>query len=115
MARVLIADDDELMTDVLGDYLSECGHEVACALSGPQALDLCRAARPEVLICDYSLGDMDGPSLARHLQSTAPDLRVFVASGHSPSLVRAASGGIRNLRVLTKPLDLEDLEASLRD
>lgn len=115
MARVLIADDDQLMTDVLGAYLSECGHEVACAFSGSQALDLGRSEPPEVLICDYSLGEMDGPSLARRLQTGAPSLRVFVASGHSASLVRAASGGIRNLQVLTKPLDLEDLEASLRD
>lgn len=115
MATVLIADDDQLMTEVLGAFLSDCGHEVACALSGREALDLGQIRPPDVLICDYSLGELDGPSLARQLQNDTPELRVFVASGHSAPMVRAASRGIRNLKVLTKPLDLEDLEASLRD
>ncbi len=115
MASVLIADDDQLMMDVLGAFLSDCGHEVACALSGKEALNLGQHRPPDVLICDYSLAELDGPSLARRLQNEAPDLRVFVASGHAAPMVRAASQGIRNLRVLTKPLDLDELEASLRD
>lgn len=114
MAKVLIADDDELMTEVLEAFLTDCGHEVQCAITGSDALDLGEKDRPDVLICDFSLPELDGPEVARRLQTQTPDLRVFVASGHSDRLVRAQSDGVNHLQVLTKPVDLGALEDSLR-
>jgi len=111
VARVLIAEDDPLAAEVLTAFLEHCGHEVARAESGAEALEMSGRARPEVLICDHWLRGLDGPSLARQLRRASPDLRVLITSG-APETVDPARGA-KDLMVLSKPLDLEQLERHL--
>lgn len=110
MARVLIADDDPIAAAVLGAFLEESGHQVRRARSGAEALRLGRADPPEVLICDFTLRGLDGPSVARRLQAERPRLRIVMTSGHHDALVRRGTDGLRNLRLLPKPLDLTALD-----
>ncbi|MCA9552863.1 MAG: response regulator [Myxococcales bacterium] len=112
--RVLVADDDDLVIEVLQVFLTDCGFEVDCARTGTDAVELGRRAHPDALICDFAMSDLDGAEVARQLQRDTPDLPVFVTSGHTPGLVRDAASGVRHLEVLRKPLDLGALEQALR-
>jgi CheY-like chemotaxis protein len=112
--RVLVADDDDLVIEVLQVFLTDCGYEVEGARTGRDAVTRGRQAPPDALICDFAMSDLDGPEVARQLQFAAPNLPVFVTSGHTARVVMRAAEGVRNLEVLAKPLDLEALEQALR-
>ena len=73
-ARILIIEDNpanlELMTYLLGAF----GYVVLTAEEGGQGLERARRERPDLIICDVQLPDMDGYEVARGLKSD-PDLR----------------------------------------
>ncbi|HSW40127.1 MAG TPA: response regulator, partial [Acidobacteriota bacterium] len=58
--RILIADDEEIMRDVLSDLLSTASYEVDCAENGRQALDKIRDTEYGVILLDLMMPDIDG-------------------------------------------------------
>lgn len=68
MKRVLVADDDrdrrELLTEILGG-----AYEVFAAANGRAALDLARTVRPNLVIVDVHLPEIDGVEVARRLRA----------------------------------------------
>jgi two-component system CheB/CheR fusion protein len=86
--------------------LEAAGHQVAVAESGERALALARARRPEVVVCDIGLPDMDGYAVARALRAELNGaLRLIALSGYgrADDKARARAAGF-DLH-LTKPLD----------
>jgi two-component system cell cycle response regulator len=73
-ARILIIEDNpanlELMTYLLGAF----GHTVLAAEDGRRGLEVARGERPDLIVCDVQLPDMDGYEVARRLKSD-PELR----------------------------------------
>jgi CheY-like chemotaxis protein/anti-sigma regulatory factor (Ser/Thr protein kinase) len=67
--RVLVADDNRDAADSLALALQASGHEVWAAHSGGQALDMARRERPDVLILDIGMPDIDGYQLARLIRA----------------------------------------------
>ena len=70
MALVLVVDDDESTCDALQRLLSRMGYTAACARSGRDALDAAEAARPDVIVLDWMMPEMDGLEVLRRLRST---------------------------------------------
>jgi len=71
--RVLIIDDNDDGASSLREVLELGGHHVEIAFSGPDGLEKARASRPEVVICDIGLPEMDGYAVARAIRAD-PDL-----------------------------------------
>jgi CheY-like chemotaxis protein len=67
--RVLVADDNLDAADSLAVALQASGHEVWAAHSGGQALDMARRERPDVIILDIGMPDMDGYQVARLIRA----------------------------------------------
>ncbi len=67
--RVLIIEDNHDAAETLGDLLALFGHTVQIAHSGPTGVDLARRSRPDVVLCDIGLPDMDGYAVARMLRA----------------------------------------------
>lgn len=80
MTRVLIADDDHLMRAGLAELLSyDPEIEIAGqASTGRQAVDQTHALRPDVVLMDVRMPDMDGIAATRELSRTTPDTKVLV-------------------------------------
>ena len=68
MAFVLVVDDDEATCDALRRLLSRMGYQAAIAQSGREALDVAEAARPDVIVLDWMMPDMDGLEVLRRLR-----------------------------------------------
>src|SRR6202011_987115 len=82
-ARILVVDDSEDLRDFYQLELELAGYSVIVAANGRQGLEQARATRPDVVIADVSMPEMDGLEMLRHLRSDlAPPLPpVIVCSG----------------------------------
>jgi two-component system, chemotaxis family, protein-glutamate methylesterase/glutaminase len=87
MMRVVVADDSRLMRRILADALGRQGFDVvATAADGDEALDACRAHRPDAMTLDLHMPGMDGIGVLRALrQGKAEPVPVVVVSAFSPA------------------------------
>jgi pilus assembly protein CpaE len=114
--RVVIVDDIPETRDHLAKLLSfESDIEiVGSAGSGREALDVAGQLRPDVLLLDINMPDMDGIATAEQLASRAPTTAIVMMSvqGESDYLRRAMLAGAREF--LVKPFSSDELTASIR-
>jgi CheY-like chemotaxis protein len=91
--RVLIVDDDDAAADVLGMRLSRQGFRTSIAENGQMARALVRSERPNVILLDLRLPDVDGFELCQELVDSpqTSHIPVIVVSGlDRPDIVRRA-------------------------
>lgn len=108
--RILVAEDEDLIRDVVVDILETHGHEVMEADSGERALELCAEAAPDLLFTDIKLaGTLTGWDVAIRCRESNPRMPVIYATGHMHTAPRPVSGSI----MLQKPFGLERLLEAL--
>jgi two-component system response regulator DesR len=97
--RVLLADDEHLIRGALAALLAleEDLVVVAEAASGPEALAMARAHRPDVAVLDLQMPGSDGVNVAKALRKELPDCGTMIVTGHGRPghLKRALSAGVR--------------------
>jgi PAS domain S-box-containing protein len=103
--RVLIIEDNVDAAESLCEALALDGHTVTTAFTGPEGIAKARAFRPEVVICDIGLPDMDGYQVARALRADKgfAGLTIIALSGYAlpDDVERARAAGFD--RHLAKP------------
>lgn len=70
MPKILIADDEELLVELLEFQLQQAGFETLTATDGEAALDIAWKERPDLIILDCMMPVFDGFEVLRHLKST---------------------------------------------
>ena len=114
-ARILVVDDEESITQLLCTALRYEGFETASAATGKEALREADAFRPDLVLLDVMLPDLDGFEVHRRLTSTAqPRLPVvfLTARRETDDRVRGLTIGADDY--VTKPFSLEELIARVR-
>lgn len=113
MAQVLIIEDDPRIRPLLMRSLGERGHAVASASTGMQGLTMAVDNRPDLVILDLGLPDVDGTQVLQMLRAVS-DVPVIVASARDddPSLVGCLDAGADDYVV--KPFTTDQLEARIR-
>ena len=76
--RILIVDDDHEMVRLLGQLVQREGQTPLLAKDGVEALQLIRAADPDVVLADLRMPGMDGMELMRKAKELDPDLPVIL-------------------------------------
>jgi CheY-like chemotaxis protein len=109
--RVLLADDDEPMVQLVGMWLEDENCEVLRALSGREALDLASAYQPEIAFVDVFMPPPDGYRVCERLKRRAPTEVVLMTGVSMPDLQRAVD--VDALMLLRKPFTHEDAVAAL--
>ncbi len=71
MSYILLIDDDEDMLTITGRWLEKAGHRVAKAASGKDALALIAEEKPDLILLDYLLPDMNGPEILKEIRTGA--------------------------------------------
>lgn len=109
--RILIADDDSDVREVLERFFSERGHEVCGVEDGRQALAMLRTWEPHIVLLDLEMPRMSGLDVLRHIRVHHDDTPVLAFSGHSAA-EKIADDALRlgAVRFFTKPLDFDALE-----
>ncbi|MDA9405808.1 MULTISPECIES: response regulator [unclassified Bradyrhizobium] len=109
--RVLVAEDEDLIRDVVVDILEAHGHQVMEADSGERALQLCAQAAPELLFTDIRLaGTLSGWDVAIKCRESNPRIPVIYATGYTHTAPRPVSGSV----MLQKPFRLERLLEAMK-
>ncbi|WP_439368158.1 response regulator [Bradyrhizobium sp. PMVTL-01] len=109
--RILVAEDEDLIRDVVVDILQTHGHEVMEADSGERALQLCAEAAPDLLFTDIRLaGALSGWDVAIQCREAHPRIPVIYATGYTHIAPRPVSGSI----MLHKPFRLERLLEAMK-
>lgn len=112
--RLLLVEDEPTLRELLSASLRLAGFEVVPAETGAQALDAVRDRRPDLIVLDVMLPDIDGFEVARRVHERHPSR----GPGHPPILFLTARDAtedrISGLRAggddyVTKPFDLEEL------
>lgn len=118
--RILVVDDEQDAARLLALLLEQDGHEVSVAFDGQSALDLAEDSRPDLVLLDLGLPDLNGAEVARRLRSTPGfDQTLIVAlSGFSPGQFPGDSPMDQNYdpsfdMFLTKPVEADQLSRVL--
>ncbi len=113
MASVVVIEDDARIRETLVRALHERGHGVRAAADGLSGLGLVLAQRPDVVVLDLGLPDIDGTTLLGMLRS-ASDVPVIVATARDEDaeVVRTLDAGADDY--LVKPFTAEQLDARIR-
>jgi len=113
VAQVLIIEDDPRIRPLLMRSLGERGHAVSSAATGMQGLAMAVDHRPDLVILDLGLPDVDGTQVLSMLRAVS-GVPVIVASARDddPSLVGCLDAGADDYVV--KPFTTDQLEARIR-
>lgn len=113
--RVLLIEDDQDVAAAYRELLVRLGHDAAVARSGLAGVEAARRQRPEVVLCDLGLPDIDGYEVARRLRADerTADLHPIAVSGYGrpEDRRRARAAGFDSH--LTKPVSRAALAAAL--
>jgi CheY-like chemotaxis protein len=114
--KVLVADDERVIADTLAIILNQSGFEATAVYSGEKAVEAARALRPDMLISDVIMTDMNGIDAAIAIRAILPDCKILLFSGQAATadlLDRARVQG-HEFEILAKPVHPQDLLARLR-
>ena len=109
MDRILVVDDERKIRTILARLLRDEGYEVADADSGPEAMEVAKAFRPDLVLMDLSMPGMDGIEAMAAISESVPGAETIImtAYGSIESAVEAMRRGARDY--LTKPFDNDEL------
>jgi DNA-binding NtrC family response regulator len=112
-ARVLAIDDEPSMTEWLKTLLEGEGYEVRTALTASRGEDLFKTWRPDVVVTDLMLPDLDGLELLKRFRQTYDSAEVIMLTGHGsvPQAVEAIRAGAYSF--VEKPIEPDALVAML--
>jgi AmiR/NasT family two-component response regulator len=107
--RIAVADDEPDMRDFFERMLPLCGHEVvSLAENGEQLLEHCRKLKPDLVITDIKMPDMDGIDAATQISTELAIPIILVSAYHDAELVQRAEAD-HVLAYLVKPIGQADL------
>ena len=114
---VLVVEDQQEVRSLMRQVLGTHGYDVIEAPEGRAAVEVCEAvARPiSLLITDVVMPGMSGPSLAAHLRTIRPDLRVLYMSGYTDATVLEQVMGDQPVAFLQKPFTSGELTRKVRE
>ena len=114
--RVLVADDERVIADTLAIILNQAGYEASAVYSGTGAVEQAKAIRPDLLISDVIMPDMNGIDAAIKIRAALPTCKILLFSGQAATadLLETARQQGHEFEILAKPVHPQDLLAKLK-
>ncbi|HEX2357729.1 MAG TPA: response regulator transcription factor [Micromonosporaceae bacterium] len=112
--RVLVVDDEPTLSELLSMALRYEGWQVRTAGDGTSAVRLARQFKPDAVVLDVMLPDVDGLEVLRRLRGHAPNVPVLFLTARDAVEDRVAGLTAGGDDYVTKPFSLEELVARLR-
>jgi diguanylate cyclase (GGDEF)-like protein len=114
-ARLLLIDDSEAQSTQIKDSLERLGYTVECARSGVEGLKLARTNRPDLVLLDVVMADIDGFAVCRWLKMNVEtrDIPVIMLTVRTALADRVEGLNIGADDYLAKPFQDEELEARI--
>lgn len=115
MIRILVVDDDENTVRMLSTALELLGHKALPATSGEEALLLIERERPDLLLLDYMMPEMDGIETLQQIRGTpkGSSLPVIMITAFPGDNLKKKAYELGIVAFFEKPLHLDRLEQLL--
>jgi adenylate cyclase len=115
MTKILIVDDDEKVTTLLGRYLSSLGYQITAINQSSKAMSLADQLRPDLFILDIMMPPPDGFTLTSMLRDDVKFARtpILIITALDNSNSRATTLGANGY--LAKPFNLDELAAKITE
>ncbi len=115
--RVLVVDDSEDTTELLGTLLEMAGHSIQVAHNGPSALEVAASFRPDAIILDIGLPGLDGYQVAQRLREdpTLKNVTLIAVTGYGQEEDLRRSREVGFDHHLVKPIDPGELQRMLAE
>ena len=113
MSKILIAEDDNILRNMLIDFLTHFDHDVTGAEDGSIAWGLWQAGEYDILVTDINMPNMNGIELLKNIKGVNPKFPIIVITGvHLESIeMNASDQGADDF--LIKPFKMKDLVQSI--
>ncbi len=107
MAKILVVDDAEFLRVRISKMLSGEGHDILEAENGLKAIETYKASKPDLVLMDITMPEMDGLAALKEIKSFDPGARVVMltALGQESVVLQAIKSGSRDFVV--KPFEKE--------
>lgn len=114
--KILVVDDERVIADTLVIILNRNGFEATAAYSGETAVDLAQSLKPQMIISDVIMNDMNGIEAAIQIRSLLPGCKILLFSGQAATadLLEKARAQGHEFEILAKPVHPQDLLMRLR-
>ena len=117
MSKILIADDEDSMRQLVARAIAMDGHETVTAQDGAEALEILTRADGafDLLLTDIQMPVMDGIALALSVARDFPDLTILLMTGFADQRERASNLNALVHDVVTKPFSVADIRTAVAD
>jgi CheY-like chemotaxis protein len=117
MAKILIAEDDDAIRELVVRALSEDGHELTAVADGSAALDALSRHEThfDLLLTDVKMPVMDGIALALATGRLHPDVAIMLTTGYADQRERAHDLDALVHDVISKPFSLDQIKSAVRE
>jgi two-component system, OmpR family, phosphate regulon response regulator PhoB len=113
MAKILLAEDEKQIADMIAFKLNNAGHQVVRAQDGEQAIALAGHELPDLILLDAMMPGVGGFEVLRRLKSSAAlrtiPVIMVTAKGHERDVLNGLKGGA--IDYIVKPFSLKELSA----
>ena len=113
MKKILVVDDEKPISDIIKFNMVKEGYEVVTAFDGREALELFEAERPDILILDLMLPEIDGLEVARTIRKTS-NVPIIVLSAKDSEFDKVIGLEIGADDYMTKPFSNRELQARVK-
>ena len=115
MARILLAEDEDVLRNLVARALAEEGHEVIASADGAQALDMLGRAGGafDLLLTDVKMPAMDGIALALAAARDHPELPILLMTGYADQRERAHGLDALIHEVVAKPFSVAEIKSAV--
>jgi two-component system OmpR family response regulator len=113
-ARLLVVDDEPSIRELLTASLRFAGFEVLPAADGAEALKLAEQHRPDLVVLDIMLPDLDGFTVTRKLRERGRDVPVVFLTARDETSDKVTGLTVGGDDYVTKPFSLEEVVARIR-
>jgi two-component system, cell cycle response regulator CpdR len=115
LARIMIAEDEAPIRELLARALAQDGHEIATAPNGAAALEKISGGEPfDLLLTDIQMPVMDGIALALAAVRDHSDLKVVLMTGYADQRERARGLDALVREVVQKPFSMAEMRAIVK-
>ena len=112
--KILIAEDDLHIRQGLSDLLSQEGYEIETAENGKIALELFQKQKPQFVILDIMMPEMDGYSVCREIRAVDNDIPIIFLSAKSEEIDRVIGLELGADDYISKPFGTREVVARIR-
>jgi CheY-like chemotaxis protein len=112
--RILIVDDEEHIRELLREFLNGAGYEVAVAANGEEALEVAQRERPDLILLDIRMPELDGVETCMRLKTNdkTRSTPVIIATAFGDTLAEALDAGADDF--VNKPFQLEEIALRIK-